>query len=148
MMQYNQSQFVVERDIPEHELIISRTDLQGKIVYANETFCEISGYTQEELLGKTHNIVRHPDMPKSIFTDLWQTLEAKKQWKGIVKNLCKDKSFYWVEAIISGVYKNGVLIEYKSQRFPISYANKLEYQILYDRIRKEHNEAIRTITYE
>lgn len=148
MQEFNESQFFIETQVPEDELIISRTDLQGNITYANETFCEISGYTLEELLGQKHSIVRHPDMPSSTFANLWSTLGEKKQWKGFVKNLRKDKGFYWVEAIISGVYKNGVLIEYKSLRYPISYTNKLKYQILYDKMREENKEAKRRVIYE
>ena len=146
-MEFNQSEFLVETEVPEHELIISRTDLNGIITYANDTFCEISGYTQEELIGKPHNIVRHPDMPTAAFSDLWQTIQNKQQWKGIVKNLRKDKGYYWVEAIVSGVYKNGVLVEYKSLRTPINYAIKLEYQKLYDKMREENGEAKRTVVY-
>jgi aerotaxis receptor len=145
---YNESEFLVETEVPEDELIISRTDLSGKITYANETFCEISGYTQEELIGKSHNIVRHPDMPKAAFEDLWQTLKAQKQWKGIVKNMRKDKGFYWVEALVSGVYKNGELVEYKSLRTPISYKTKLKYQKLYDTMRRENGEPVRKVIYE
>jgi len=101
-----------------------------------------------ELIGKSHSIVRHPDMPRTVFAELWQTLKEEKQWRGFVKNLRKDKGYYWVEAIISGVYKNGELIEYKSLRTPISYANKLEYQRLYDIIREENGEAKRLVTYK
>ena len=147
-MEFNTSEFLIETEVPEHELIISRTDLKGNITYANETFCEISGYTLDELLGKSHNLVRHPDMPKSAFEDLWQTIVSKKQWKGVVKNLRKDQGFYWVEAIISGVYKNGELVEYKSLRTPVSYEEKLKHQRLYDKIREENGEAKRTITYK
>jgi len=146
-MQFDESEFLIETVVPEHELIISRTDLMGNITYANDTFCEISGYTEEELLGKPHNIVRHPDMPSSIFTDLWQTLKENKQFVGIIKNLRKDRGFYWIEAIISGVYKNGELIGYKSLRTPISYDDKLKYQKLYDKIREKNNEAKRSIVY-
>jgi len=146
-MEFNESEFLVETTVPEDELIISRTDLDGNITYANETFCEISGYEMSELIGKPHKIVRHPDMPRTIFAELWQTLKEKKQWRGFVKNLRKDKGYYWVEAIISGVYKNGELIEYKSLRTPISYANKLKYQRLYDSIREENGEAKRIVTY-
>jgi len=148
MLEYNESEFLVETEVPEDELIISRTDLSGKITYANETFCEISGYDENELIGKSHSIVRHPDMPSAAFKDLWETLGAKKQWRGIVKNLRKDKGFYWVEAIISGVYKNGELVEYKSLRTPISYEQKLQHQRLYDKMRSEDNEKVRKIIYE
>ncbi len=148
MLEFDESEFLVETEVPEHELIISRTDLSGKITYANETFCEISAYDEAELIGKAHSIVRHPDMPSAAFEDLWQTIKAGKQWIGIVKNLRKDKGFYWVEAIVSGVYKNGKLVEYKSLRTPISYETKLKYQRLYDKMRAEHNERIRKIIYE
>ena len=147
-MEYNESEFLLETEVPEQELIISRTDLQGNLTYANETFCEISGYEEDELIGKSHNIVRHPDMPSSVFASLWETILMKKKWTGIVKNLRKDKGFYWVKAIISGVYKNGELVEYKSLRTPISYEEKLTYQKLYDKIRLENGEKIRKVIYE
>ncbi len=148
MVEYDESEFLVETEVPEDELIISRTDLSGKITYANETFCDISGYHEDELLGKSHNIVRHPDMPSAAFKDLWETIKAKKQWIGIVKNLRKDKGFYWVEAIVSGVYKKGELVEYKSLRTPISYETKLKYQRLYDKMRAQDGEKIRKVIYE
>ncbi|ADN09293.1 putative PAS/PAC sensor protein [Sulfurimonas autotrophica DSM 16294] len=147
MMEFTQSEFLVETEVPEDELIISRTDLSGRITYANETFCDISGYSQEEIIGKAHSIVRHPDMPSAAFEDLWDTIKAGKQWKGIVKNLRKDKGFYWVEALVSGVYKNGELVEYKSLRTPITYETKLKYQRLYDKMRSEKNERIRKVIY-
>lgn len=148
MMEYNESEFLVETEVPQDELIISRTDLHGNITYANETFCDISGYAESELIGKSHNIVRHPDMPSSAFQDLWDTIRSGKQWVGIVKNMRKDKGFYWVKAIVSGVYKNGELVEYKSLRTPISYETKLKYQKLYDKMRIENNERVRKVIYE
>ncbi|SFV58979.1 Aerotaxis sensor receptor protein [hydrothermal vent metagenome] len=148
MIEYDESEFLVETEVPEDELIISRTDLSGKITYANETFCDISGYHEEELLGKSHNIVRHPDMPTAAFQDLWETIKSGKQWKGVVKNLRKDKGFYWVEAIVSGVYKKGELVEYKSLRTPISYETKLKHQRLYDKMRAQDGEKTRKVIYE
>ena len=147
-MQYNQSEFLIETVVPDHELIISRTDLNGIITYANETFCEISGYEESELIGKSHSIVRHPDMPSSVFTDLWETIKSKKQWTGIVKNLRKDTGYYWVKAIVSGVYKDGELIEYKSLRTPITDEEKLQHQKLYDKMRQENSDKIRKVIYE
>ncbi len=147
-MQYNISEFLIETEVPHDELIISRTDLNGSITYANETFCEISGYAEEELIGKPHNIVRHPDMPSIVFKELWEILQSKKQWSGIVKNMRKDGGFYWVEAIVSGVYKNDELIEYKSLRTPITHEQKLKYQRLYDKMRADNGENIRKIIYE
>ena len=147
-MEYNESEFLIETEVPEDELIISRTDLDGMITYANHTFCEISGYEESELIGKPHSIVRHPDMPSAAFADLWQTIQDKKQWIGVVKNLRKDKGYYWVKAIVSGVYKNGELVEYKSLRTPISYEEKLQHQRLYDKMRADNNERIRKVIYE
>lgn len=147
-MEYNQSEFLIETEVPTHEEIISRTDLKGNITFANDIFCKISGYSLEELIGKAHNIVRHPDMPKEIYRELWDTLKSQKQWSGIVKNLRKDKGFYWVKAIVSGVYKDGKLIEYKSLRTPVTYDEKLYYQKLYDKIRKDNGEQTRRVIYE
>ncbi len=147
-MEYNESAFLIESEVPENELIISRTDLQGKITYANDTFAEISGYKVEDLIGKPHNIVRHPDMPSVVFKELWETLQQKKQWSGIVKNMRSDKGFYWVKAIVSGVYKNGELVEYKSLRTPITYEEKLQAQRDYDKMRLDAGERVRKVIYE
>lgn len=146
-MQFNESEFLIETTVPEDELIISRTDLKGMITYANETFANISGYSVEELLGKPHNIVRHPDMPKRVYEEMWETLKKQQQWQGVVKNLRKDRGFYWVHATISGVYKDGELVEYKSIRTPVSYETKLKYQKLYDYFRMMDKENIRTVSY-
>jgi len=83
-----------------------------------------------------------------VFKDLWETIQNKKQWSGMVKNLRKDKGFYWVKAIVSGVYKDGELVEYKSLRTPISYEEKLEAQKLYDKMRAENGEKVRKVIYE
>lgn len=147
-MQYSDSEFLIETEVPQDELIISRTDLDGKITHANNLFCTISGYKSEDLIGKPHNIVRHPDMPSSVFQDLWNTIKNKKQWTGIVKNLRSDGGFYWVKAIVSGVYKDGKLVEYKSLRTPINHEDKLKHQKLYDKIRKDNGEKTRKVIYE
>jgi len=147
-LEYNKSEFLIETEVPQDELIISRTDLKGNITYANDIFCEISGYTIEELIGKPHNIVRHPDMPAAVFKTLWETLKNKKQWIGAVKNIRHDGGYYWVQAIVSGVYKDGKLVEYKSLRTPISYDEKLKHQKLYDKIRQDNGEQIRKVIYE
>lgn len=90
-------------DFDEH-VISSKTDLFGKITYASKAFQRISGYSEEELVGKSHNIIRHPDMPKEAFADMWNTIEENRIWSGEVKNLKKDGNFYWTRAIISPVY--------------------------------------------
>ena len=147
-MNFNESEFLCETIVPKDELIVSRTNLQGIITYANDTFCEISGYELDELIGKNHNILRHPDMPKVVFEDLWNTLKSGDSWEGIIKNLRKDKGFYWVLAQISAVKKDGKLIEYKSIRTPISFKDKLFYQKKYDLIKLETNDKIRTVVYK
>ncbi|MCS6794638.1 MAG: PAS domain-containing protein [Raineya sp.] len=83
--------------------IVSETDKFGTITFVNDTFCKISKYSREELIGKPHNIVRHPDMPKAVFKDLWETIKAGKIFQGIIKNRAKDGSPYWVIATIGGV---------------------------------------------
>ncbi len=91
--------------------IVSKTDKKGRITYANDKFCTISGYKRKDLTGKAHNIIRHPDMPKSAFRDMWNTILAKKPWTGIVKNRKKNGDFYIVEAIISPILNHKGEIE-------------------------------------
>lgn len=84
--------------LDKNTMITSMTDSTGVILSANEDFCKIAGYTLDELVGKPHNLVRHPDMPKVAFKDLWDTVQAGKVWHGIVKNRTKSGGFYWVFA--------------------------------------------------
>jgi len=137
----------IETEVPEDELIVSRTDFTGKITYVNETFAEISGYKPEELVGKPHNVIRHPDMPKSAFKELWETLQRGEIWEGYVKNLRKDGGYYWVFAHISTVIKEGEAIEYKSVREPVSREKKIEIQRLYDKLRAEEEGQTRVVLY-
>lgn len=146
-MEFLSGNFLCETIVPSGELIVSRTDLKGNITYANDTFALISGYKIGELIGRPHNMVRHPDMPKIIFSKLWEDLKTKGSWSGVVKNLRKDEGFYWVYAEISGVYKNNELIEYKSIRTPISFEDKIKYQLYYDQLKKQNNEPTRKIIY-
>jgi len=88
------------RDAIDSSLIISKTDIDGKIVYANDNFCATSGYTQEELIGQNHNIVRHPDTKSSIYKKLWDTINAKKVWQGTLRNRRKDGSDYYINPTI------------------------------------------------
>ncbi|UPW16850.1 methyl-accepting chemotaxis protein [Agarivorans sp. TSD2052] len=96
--------------------LVSTTDLEGDITYANEHFCQVAGYSVEELLGQHHNIVRHPDMPKAAFADLWLKLKAGKAWRGMVKNRCKDGRYYWVDAYVTPLYEEGLHVGYQSVR--------------------------------
>lgn len=98
---------IVMRD---DDFIVSKTDSVGKLTYCNPIFIEFSGYTELELLGKQHNIVRHPDMPRAVFKLLWETIRSGEEFYGFVKNLSKDGSYYWVYAYITpsfSVCENG-----------------------------------------
>jgi methyl-accepting chemotaxis protein len=106
----------VERVMRDGEYIVSRTDTRGVISYANPYFYEISGFTEAEILGAPHNIVRHPDMPAEAFQDFWDTLSAGKPWTGYVKNRCKNGDHYWVLANATPVWENGRIAGYLSVR--------------------------------
>ncbi len=147
-MEFLSGNFLIETFVPNDELIVSRTDLKGNITYANETFADISGYSIDELIGKPHNIVRHPDMPKSVFKELWEDLQIKGFWSGFVKNIRKDEGYYWVYAEVSTVLKDGKVVEYKSIRTPVSFENKKKYQLLYDEIRQKDSDKKRKVIYE
>lgn len=86
--------------LDNNSFIVSETDEKGFIKYANDEFCEISEFTLDELIGKPHNILRHPDMPKAAFEDLWKTIQSGNIWKGFVKNKTKLGNYYWVYATI------------------------------------------------
>lgn len=124
-------------EVPQDELIVSHTNLYGIITYANDTFADISGYDVDELIGQPHNIVRHPDMPKSFFANLWETLGDGKIWSGYVKNLRKDGGYYWVYAQVSQLFdKNGNLIGYKSLRAPVDAEKRYELEQSYARLKE------------
>lgn len=93
----------IDREIrlAEDEIIVSKTDTKGRITYANRVFMKVAGYSEQELLGVPHNIVRHPDMPRGVFRMMWATLQKGDEFFGYVKNLCKDGSFYWVLANVT-----------------------------------------------
>ena len=90
----------VEFEVSDTQTIISTTDLQGNITYANPYFVEVSGFTEDELMGAPQNILRHPDMPKAAFADMWKTIKTGKPWTGMVKNRRKNGDHYWVLAKI------------------------------------------------
>ena len=105
-----------EYELAEGQPIMSITDLKGKITYVNPYFAEVSGFSAEELVGQPHNIVRHPDVPPQVFADLWATLHRGGLWSAVVKNRRKDGDFYWVEARITPVVRNGKVSGYMSVR--------------------------------
>ena len=108
----------------EGRAIISETDTKGIITFANRKFCEIAGYTPAELKGQQHNIIRHPDMPKAAFAQMWDALKSGTSWHGLVKNLRKDGRYYWVDTEVSPVKDDeGNITGYIAARKPASRKN-------------------------
>jgi aerotaxis receptor len=105
-----------EQEVLDDHAIVSKTDLDGNITYVNPYFCEVSGFSSEELIGAPQNIVRHPDMPPEAFDDLWRSLKAGHPWTGLVKNRCKNGNYYWVKANITPIRDAGRTIGYMSVR--------------------------------
>lgn len=131
MARHNQSIINEEVRFPPNVELVSTTDTRGVITYANQAFCDVAGYTQDELIGKNHNIVRHPDMPKAAFGDLWEKLKERKPWRGAVKNRCKDGRYYWVDAFVTPVYENDKLVGYQSVRTNLAAQDKQQAESFY-----------------
>ena len=106
----------IETEFPEGCLIVSRTDLDGVITHVNKSFVIMSGFTEEELIGQPHYILKHPDMPPAAFAGLWETIQKKEKWHGYVKNLRKDGGFYWVYATVIPNVRNDEIVSYTSVR--------------------------------
>lgn len=127
--------------IDEH-VIVSSTDLEGIITYASDAFCKISGYTKTELIGKSHNLIRHKDTPKKVFKNMWDTIVQEKTWKGEVKNKKKDGSEYWVSASISPIYDDKNNIKgYTAVREDITNRKKVEEMSQKDKLTQLYNRA-------
>jgi len=120
-------------------VIVSDTDLKGIITYSNRKFCEIAGYLKSELVGKNHNIVRHPDMPKAAFKDLWETIQKGESWTGTVKNLRKDGRYYWVYSYITPIFKEGEITGYSAARKPAAPSEIEEAEEEYEKFLREEN---------
>jgi len=128
-----------ERTYLESEQLVSITDLDGRITYANDEFCSVSGYSLDELIGQHHNIVRHSNMPKAAFGDLWEKLKRGDSWRGMVKNRCKNGEFYWVDAYVTPLYENDRITGYQSVRTRPSEQQKNKAQHLYDKLNKSNS---------
>ena len=110
----------------DHSTIVSKTNKEGIITYANDKFCKISGYRYDELIGQPHSIVRHPSVPKEVFKQMWETILEGKKWEGIIKNRRKDGSSYWVNAVINPIIDHdGNIIEFISIRTDISSVHEI-----------------------
>ncbi len=123
-----------EVEMQEGDMLVSKTNLKGMITYCNAAFIKISGYSEAELHGKNHNIVRHPDMPEAAFADLWEKLKAENPWTGLVKNRCKNGDFYWVKANVTPVREGGRIIEYMSVRSKPTAKEISNAEMLYEKL--------------
>ena len=118
--------------------IVSRTDLKGVITFANKAFCMLSGYSKDELIGQPHSIVRHPDMPKEAFKDMWQTIQNNQRWHGFIKNKRKDGKYYWTEAFIEPFFdENGNKMGYIAARKPVGPKDKIEFERKYKEMKEK-----------
>ena len=122
---------------------ISRTDAKGRITYVNADFCEASGYSEDELIGKAHNMVRHPDMPEEAFADMWRDLPTGKTWTGLVKNRCKNGDFYWVLANVSPMWERGQIVGYASVRMKPERETIAPVDAIYRRFREGQAKSLR-----
>lgn len=120
-----------EYELTDNTTLMSTTDLQSYITYANDSFIEVSGFSSDELIGQPHNLVRHPDMPRQAFADMWATLKRGEPWTGLVKNRRKNGDYYWVRANAVPIVRNGQPTGYMSIRTKPSREEIREAEILY-----------------
>jgi len=131
---------VNEEYIFEGSAIISQTDLKGVITYANRKFCAVSGYSSDELVGKPHNIIRHPDMPRAAFEKMWSSLSSGLSWNGLVKNMRKDGLFYWVHTEIAPIRdEEDNVTGYIASRKAASRKDIEETQEIYNKMYQDQN---------
>jgi len=130
-LQESQQLLQEHKEAVDERSIVTKTDLKGIITYANDRFVEISGYSREEILGKNHNLIRHPDMPKEAFEDMWKTVQNKQTWNGIVKNMAKDGSSYIVDATVKPLMdSHGNIKEYIGIRHDLTELFSLQEEII------------------
>ena len=134
-MKINEPVTDVEIPFPKDDVLVSKTDAKGIITYANPAFVRISGFSESELIGKNHNLVRHPDMPPAAFKDLWDTMAKGDTWTGLVKNRAKSGDYYWVKANVTPIQQPDGSIEYMSVRTPPTEAEKAFAEKLYADVR-------------
>ncbi|WP_104202005.1 methyl-accepting chemotaxis protein [Billgrantia saliphila] len=135
-MQNNQPVTQRECKLDDQQLLITRTDLEGNITYANAAFIEVSGFGHEELIGAPHSIIRHPDMPQEAFADLWQTVKRGDTWQGVVKNRCKNGDHYWVDATVTPILEDDKCLGYTSVRSKVESSVVEATERAYARIRE------------
>lgn len=126
-----------ETILEDYAFLVSETDEKGHIVFANDDFCEIAEFSVDELIGKPHNVVRHPDMPKAAFKDLWTTVKAGKVWTGYVKNSTKSGGYYWVFATVFPTTTSEGTKGYLSCRRKASREEIEEHEALYKELKSK-----------
>lgn len=122
---------------PKDRILLSTTDPGGVITYANRDFMDVVGFSEEELVGQPHNLIRHKDMPTAAFKDLWDTIQGGRSWLGIVKNRCKNGDHYWVDAYVTPIKKDGKIVEHQSVRVLPSRERVDRCEKLYAKIRNK-----------
>ncbi|MBG6082924.1 aerotaxis receptor [Rubrivivax gelatinosus] len=135
----------VEHTYGDDVTLVSTTDAQGRITHCNAAFAELSGYPADELLGRAHNIVRHPDTPPELFAEMWATISAGRPWSGVVKNRCRNGDHYWVVANVTPVFEDGRIVAYMSVRHRPAAAQVAAAEALYAelaRSREQEREAV------
>ncbi|HEY1998163.1 methyl-accepting chemotaxis protein [Paraburkholderia sp.] len=134
-MRNNQPVSQQEYEFPASQMLVSATDLSGRIEYCNPAFIAVSGFTKEELIGQPHNLIRHPDMPREAFADMWATIRSGRPWTALVKNRRKNGEFYWVRANVTPVVEKGTVVGYLSVRVKPDREAVRAAEALYARIR-------------
>lgn len=129
----------IEKAYPAHYRLISSTDTRGMITHCNQDFIDVCGFSEEELIGAPHNLVRHPDMPAAVYKAMWETLKAGKPWMGAVKNRCKNGDHYWVSAYVTPLKDGNKVIGYESVRVNLDKQSKRRAQHMYQRINQGKN---------
>jgi len=134
----------MQKEMAENDFIVSKTDLTGKITYCNKIFMKMAEYSEDELLGKPHSIIRHPDMPKAVFKFLWDTIPTKQEVFAFVVNKTKNNNHYWVFTnVTASVDKNGKIIGYYSvRRKPNPKALEVIIPLYKEMIRVEKSEGV------
>ncbi|MEK8030038.1 methyl-accepting chemotaxis protein [Ideonella sp. DXS29W] len=143
-MRHNTPNIDEEFVYPEAQTLVSMTDRQGRIVYCNPAFVDVSGYSRDELLGQPHNLIRHPDVPAEAFRDLWETIERGQPWSGLVKNRRKDGRYYWVIANVTPILERGAIVGYLSVRARPADEAKAAAEALYRQWRDQTRAGRRT----
>ena len=134
-----------EYDFPADELLMSTTDTKGVLTHCNAAFARVSGFTMEELMGQPHNMIRHPDMPPEAYKDMWSTIGRGRSWTGFVKNRRKNGDFYWTQAHVTPIMRQGKPVGYMSVRTKPTREQVQAAEALYARVKQERESGRQTI---